>query len=100
MKLGILVNTDRHLDEIKAIADATLVKGHEVSIFIIDRGAFLMGSPQFAELAGGRKVKMRFCDYSALSVGAETDNLPEGIICSSQLDNAIMNHECDKVIVL
>ena len=39
MKLGILVNTDRHLKvEIAGLTHAALAKGHEVAIFAMDEG--------------------------------------------------------------
>lgn len=65
MKLGILINTDRHLSEILGITKAALSKGHEVIIFNMDEGTRLLGNPPFRELCGMNGVRMSFCDYNA-----------------------------------
>lgn len=100
MKLGILVNTDRFLDAIYGITKSAISKGHEVTIFVMDEGSRLLNTPVFAELCGTQGVKMNFCDYGAKKIEAPTEGLPDEIAAGSQYDNALMNHECDRVIVL
>jgi len=100
MKLGILVNTDENLPGIVGIAKAALSKGHEVTIFAMDKGTILLENSSFAELSGLEGAAMSFCDHSAKEIGVKTDGLSEKIKGGSQVNNAIMNQNSDKVIVL
>ena len=100
MKLGIMVTTDRHLDQIRGITQAALAKGHTVAIFATDEGAKLLANHQFSSLSALAGVTMNYCDHSALRYGGRPAGLPEAIAQGSQFENAIMNSESDKVIVL
>jgi len=100
MKLGILVNTDRHLGHILGLAAAATAKSHEVVIFAMDQGARLIENDAFVELAGREGVSASFCDHSARECGIDIDGVSEAITAGSQLNNAMMVHEADKVIVL
>lgn len=100
MKLGILVNTDKHVEAVIGITRAALTKGHEVTIFTMDEGTKLLENPSYSGLCKLKGVNMSFCDYSAKTVGAKTEGIPDEIVCGSQYNNAEMNHNSDKVIVL
>jgi len=100
MKLGILVNTDRHLDHVLGIIRAALSKNHEVMVFAMDDGIRLLSDPSFSGLAGDDNISMSFCRHSAEHLEIETENLAEGIRAGSQLENALMVHDADRVIVL
>lgn len=100
MKLGIFVNTDRHLDHIVGIVNAALAKGHEIIIFTMDRGAKLLGTPEFTQLCNSAGVSMSFCDYNARGLNVRTGGLPAEIVCGSQYHNAMMNHVADRIIIL
>lgn len=100
MKLGILVNTDKHLDAITGITKSALSKGHTVLIFNMDDGTKLLGNPSFTALCKTQGVTMSYCDHSAKHANVPTEGLPSEIACGSQFDNANMNHEADRVIVL
>ena len=43
---------------------------------------------------------MSVCDHSAEMIGIKTEGLSPKIVCASQLNNAMMNHNADRVIVL
>ncbi len=100
MKLGILVNTDKHLDAIEGLTRAAVAKGHEVTIFAMDEGTRLLKNTSYTELCRLQGVTMCFCDYSATTLCAGTENLSDKIQPGSQYNNAIMCHNADKVIVL
>ena len=100
MKLGILVNTDRHLEHIIGITGAAVSRGHEVSIFTMDDGAKLLDNPDFCALSRLQGVKMSFCRQSAKRSGMGKEGIPGEIVDGSQYNNAIMHHKADKVIVL
>ena len=100
MKLGIFVNTDKHLIDLLGITKAALSKGHEVIIFNMDEGTRLLENPSFRELCNMNGVRMSFCDYNAKGLGILKEGIPDEIVCGSQLNNAEMVHEADRVIVL
>lgn len=100
MKLGILVNTNQRLDDVLGITNAAVAKGHTVNLFVMDDGTRLLSEDSFTSLCKKDGVKMSFCDHSASGLGTKPDGLPEEIVCGSQFDNATMNSESDKVIVL
>lgn len=98
--MGILVNTNENLPEIIGLTRAALSKGHEVSIFTMDEGTRLLREASFTDLCKLDNVNMSFCDHSAKRINVITDGLSEKIVGGSQLNNAIMSHNSDKVIVL
>ncbi len=100
MKLGILVNTDRHTEDVVGLTNAALSKGHEVIIFIMDTAVHLLSNPSLTGLCNLAGVSMAFCDHNAGKFGISKEGIPDKIACGSQFDNATMNHEADKVIVL
>ena len=100
MKLGIFVNTDKNLDAVQGITKAALAKGHEVILFNMDTGTKLIHTPIFAELSRTKGVSVSFCDHSAKHLGVTPDGLPPEIVVGSQYNNAAMQHEADRVIVL
>ena len=100
MKLGIFVNTNRHLNHVVGIVKAALAKGHEVVMFNMDDGTKLLGTPEFAEFCKTTGVSMSFCDHSAKGRNVSNEGLPAEMACGSQYNNAVMNHDVDRLIVL
>ena len=100
MKLGILVNTDRHLPDIIGLTKVAVSKGHEVILFAMDEGTRLLEDPSYTELCRLPGVAMSVCEYSANGHGVETAGLPKEIVCGSQYHNAVMVNSADRVIVL
>ncbi len=100
MKLGILVNTDRHLDAVLGITRAAVQRGHEVIIFAMDEGTRLFSDDSFKNLCKLKGVQMSFCDLSTKVLGVSKEGIPEEVICGSQYNNAQMIHDADRVIVL
>ena len=100
MKLGILVNADRHLEAITGMTRAALAKGHEVLLFAMDDGTRLLANPGYIALCKLPGVNMSFCQESATRKGVSFDTLPEAIAGGSQLQNAMMAQQADRMIVL
>jgi len=100
VKLGMLINTARHVDDVVGICRAALARGHQVIIFAMDEGTRLLENDAFVSLAELDGVSLSLCDHSAKMFGAKTEGLPPKIVCASQLNNAMMNHNADRVIVL
>jgi predicted peroxiredoxin len=100
MKLGILVTTENHLADIIGLVQAGLQRNHQITVFTMDEGTRLFHRPEYSALCGLQGVTMSFCDHNAKMFEVRKEGIPEEIVCGSQFDNATMNHECDKVIVL
>ena len=100
MKLGILVNSAKHLDHVVGICRAAVAKQHQVMVFAMDEGTALLDAQAFVSLAGLDGVSLAVCDHSAKARGVNTEGLPPKIVCGSQFNNAMMNHDADRVIVL
>ncbi|MEJ2688943.1 MAG: hypothetical protein P8130_03145 [Deltaproteobacteria bacterium] len=100
MKLGILVNTAQNLPLLNGITKAAIGRGHEIIIFAMDEGTRLLTTSQFKELSGLAGVQASFCDHSAKELEVDTSGLPASIVAGSQYNNADMNHQADKVLVL
>lgn len=100
MKLGILVNTDRHLEHILGLTAAARAKDHEVVIFAMDDGVRLLDDESFADLCSQDGVSMSFCSHSAREQGIDTEGRPASITVGSQLNNAMMAQAVDRMISL
>lgn len=99
-RLGILVNSDRHLNHLLGISRAALAKGHEVLVFVMDEGTRLLPDGHLQQLAECPGLTMSLCDHSAQRHGIDTGALPAHVVRGSQLNNAMLNHQADRVIVL
>jgi len=100
MKLGILVNKERHLKEIIGLTLAATKQNHKVIIFAMDKGICLLQSNEFINLAKSTDVSISFCKHSAETQGINAENIVADIIGGSQLNNAMLMHQADKVVVL
>ncbi len=100
MKLGILVNTDKNAKEIIGLTKAAISKGHEVIIFMMDEGIRLLHKSPIVNLVKIPGVTISYCQYSADIIGISAKKNTQEIIAGSQFDNAAMNKEADKVIIL
>ncbi len=100
MKLGILINTDNHLEDLHGLANAALSRGHELILFFMDDGVKLLHSEEVSKLSKTDGVKMSYCDYSLQRTSFSSEGISEKISAGSQFDNASMNHDSDRVIIL
>ena len=93
MKLGILLNSDKHLDDVVGLVKASKAAGHEVNIFAMDDGTLLL--EDICKQTGG-EAEVAYCDHSAEPRGVKD---VEGATSGSQYQNAVMVHDSDKVVV-
>jgi sulfur relay (sulfurtransferase) complex TusBCD TusD component (DsrE family) len=100
MKLGILVNTDRHAEDLIGLTKAALSKGHHVQAFFMDDGVKLLHNPDVGSLCENPHVDLSYCDYTTQKNGISKEGFHDRIVCGSQFNNATMNNEADRVIVL
>lgn len=99
MTLGILVTTDKYRNDVVGITEAAVGRGHRVVLFFMDEGCRLITDSRIVSLKDRDGVSMSLCDFNRKKMGISDKEVPEGIICGSQYDNAVMNRESDKVIV-
>ena len=97
--LGILVNTDRHAKHVQGLTRAALARKHDVIIFLMDEGTRLLQDAGCVGLAVLEGVTLSLCSHSAERHGVKTDALPEAVVRGSQLNNAMMNHQAERVVV-
>ncbi len=100
MKLGILVNTDKHLEHILGLTKACIEKDYEVIIFVMDEGTRLLENDLFVALAKLPPVSISLCEHSAKGYEINTEHLSKDVSRGSQFNNAMMNHNADRVIIL
>lgn len=100
VKLGILVNSAKHLQHVVGMTHAALAGGREVIVFAMDEGTLLLEEDTFISLASLAGVTMSVCEHSAKAHGVAADRLPPQVRCGSQLDNAMMAREADRIVVL
>ncbi len=100
MNLGILVTSDEHLDHVIGLVKAAIHKAEKVTLFCMDRGTLLLENANVKDLCKLEGVEISLCRHSAEGLGVDTQNIQKDIVCGSQFNNAMMNHEADKVIIL
>jgi predicted peroxiredoxin len=100
VNLGILVTSDEHLDHVIGLVKAATSKALNVTLFCMDRGTLLLEDPKIKQLCKLDGVEISLCRHSAEGLGVDTNNIQKDIVCGSQFNNAMMNHDADKVIVL
>lgn len=100
MRLGILVSTDRHMKELSAIVRAALGKGHEVSVFVMGEGASFLVDETLGGLGALEGVSVSFCDFNATRKSIDRSMIQPHVRSGSQLDNALMVRDSDRVISL
>jgi peroxiredoxin family protein len=99
-RLGILVNSDRHGRQALGLARAARSLGHEVNVFVMDAGTRLLADAAFMQLADVEGVRVSLCQHSAAHHRVATEGLPTSVVRGSQLNNAMMQHAADRVVVL
>ncbi len=101
MVVGILVTTDLYKEDLICITEAAIKRGHRVMIFLMDRGVLLVKAKEVADLRNLPGVlSFSLCDLNLKRSGISENEVPEGIICGSQYNNAVMVHDADRIIVL
>lgn len=98
--LGILVNSSRHAAHVQGLTRAARARNHEVVIFVMDDGTHLLRDEALVGLAALEGVTVSVCTHSAERHAVPLDGLPGSVVRGSQLNNAMMNHQAARVLVL
>jgi sulfur relay (sulfurtransferase) complex TusBCD TusD component (DsrE family) len=96
-QLGILVTKHENLGHIAGIVRAARKAGHRVRVFLNDEGVRFSRDPGFLELLALGGVEVAVCDHFREKLGIEEK--AAGVTFGSQYDNAVMLHECERVLV-
>ena len=99
--LGILVNTDKYIDDVVNLTRAAHSKGKDIQIFFTGKGVLLTLKPDFKKLVG--KARLAICDVSFRSNGlhGREDEVP-GVgfkDFATQAKNAEMVVDMDRYVV-
>lgn len=100
VKLGIMATRDSFKKQLIGIVRAASLRGHEVIVFLTDDGVSLCTDSEFQQLISLPGVSMSLCDHSAKLRAVSESSVPAGITAGSQYQNAVMNQDADKVIVI
>jgi hypothetical protein len=73
--------------------------GNDVTV-VMDAGTRLLRDATFMQLAGIEGVRLSLCQHSAAHHAVATEALPPSVVRGSQLNNAMMQHAADRVVVL
>jgi len=96
--LGIVVKTDEYPQHVAGIARAAAKRGHTVMVFMTDDGVRICSHPEISALKDIADVSL--CDHSAKDRNVDESSIPDGITCGSQYNNAVVNHDADRVVVI
>jgi len=86
--------------ECLSIARAAADQGHTVKVFVTGEGVGLLRDKGMEELTGIRDVEVSFCDFNARKMGIPAELHNNALRAGSQLDNAVMVRDSDRVICL
>jgi len=95
--LGIMVTKYEYLTHIAGVVGAAQEAGYPVSLFLNDKGVRFTLDPRFLELLSIPGVQISCCSHSCKLLGFH--DRVEGITYGSQLDNAKMLRDCERVLV-
>ncbi len=100
--LGVLINSDKHLDKVVKLTKAAAELGKEVHLFFTGKSVLLTMDPGFAELIG-KAAKISVCDVSFRANGlhGKEDDVP-GLgfkDFATQARNAEMVAQMDRYLV-
>lgn len=100
MKLGIIITTDLNLRHLTGVVEETLKRGHEVRLFVMDRGSMLLEDAEFQRLCNMEGLEASFCALNATENSVDTERVAGYITSGSQYNNAGMANWADKVLNL
>lgn len=99
MTIGLLITRDKYKDDIVGLTKAAVKKGHQVIIFMMDKGTKHSQDKDVVALKDLAGVTMSLCDHSAKYCNISGDMIPAGITAGSQYQNAVLNQDADRVIL-
>ncbi len=100
MELGMLINTNHQIHHAIMLTKTALQKGHSVRMFIMDEGSYALENPELVSFCEDDNVKISFCEYNARQHKINLESIDRRIKRGTQLNNAIMCQQSDKILVL
>ena len=83
-----------------ACAEQLAIRGHQVTVFIMSSGVLLLSDNVLSDLAETGNVDISYCDFNATRMNIDKSSISLRVKASSQLDNALMVRDSDRVICL
>lgn len=98
-KLGICVNSDKHLDHVIGLVKAAKAAGKELECFFTGYGVLLTQHRRFSELIGHGRIGV--CEVSYIAHGLKGKEVP-GLVDKdfvTQGRHAEMVEDCDRYVI-
>ncbi len=94
------MNSNSYPQTLVGLTRSSIAMGHDVTIFAMDDGVKLLENKDCVLLAELEGVHISYCEHSVQLLKVQTVDVSEKIKSSSQYDNAAMNNQADKMIIL
>lgn len=96
--LGLVATTDAGAMHLLGLARAAVARGWACRCFLTDTGVRLLSDAALREMAHAGQLQLEVCEHAWQLFGGGP--APEGFKLRSQLQNAMLARDCDRVIVL
>jgi hypothetical protein len=98
MCLGLVATTDAAATHVLGLARAAVARGWACRCFLTDTGVRLLNGAALREMAQAGQLQLEVCEHAWQLFGGGP--APEGFKLRSQLQNAMLARDCDRVIVI
>ena len=98
MKLGLVATRETALEPVLGLVRAAADRGWSCSCFLTDTGVRLLASAELLELVRHGRLQLEVCQHAWQHFGEGP--APEGLKMRSQLQNALLARDSDRVIVI
>ncbi len=93
-KLAFIITEDKHLRHIAGLIKSAARKGHDISIFIMDKGVFFTENDEFISIIKEHNINVTVCEYSCNANGVKSR--ADVFHYASQFENAKMINGLEK----
>ena len=101
--LGILVPTDKHLEQLIHVTGAAQKAGKQVLIFLTHTGVLLTQDPRYRELVDLKPGRISLCNVRWEELGLDGKPIPAGMDLedmATQSRHVALIESCDRYLVL
>jgi hypothetical protein len=95
--LGLVATRDAAAPHLLGLARAAVARGWACRCFLTDTGVRLLRDAALREMSQSGKLQLEVCEHAWQLFGGGP--APEGFKLRSQLQNAMLARDCDRVIV-
>lgn len=96
--LGLVATCDAAAPHLLGLARAAVARGWACRCFLTDTGVRLLSDAALREMARAGQLQLEVCEHAWQMFGGGP--APDGFKLRSQLQNAMLARDCDRVIVI